>query len=257
MLFRSYIVLRKEDATAVVSITTSDRESLFGLMETVEVIALPEDCTYSELPDVDPGVPSALAAAARESGVGPGGTLVVRGKYDHVNFIHHPDPTVVRVLEVVPPEPPKLYDLARQVLRYATLPPIELELERIDLREQAARARAAAFLAPCRAGGLEGLPSPVLFLDERPQMREDWLLIGCERSLQFHRHYYGDEPPRIEMCPRRLAGARHDLTLLKCCLLENEIEMDGSIAVTPWGADVAYVESALRSLTAAYAEEEQ
>ncbi len=112
-------------------------------------------------------------------------------------------------------------------------------------------------LPPCRAGGLEGLPSPVLFLDERPQMREDWLLIGCERSLQFHRHYYGDEPPRIEMCPRRLAGARHDLTLLKCCLLENEIEMDGSIAVTPWGADVAYVESALRSLTAAYAEEEQ
>ena len=102
-----YIVLRKEDATAVVSITTSDRESLFGLMETVEVIALPEDCTYSELPDVDPGVPSALAAAARESGVGPGGTLVVRGKYDHVNFIHHPDPTVVRVLEVVPPEPPE------------------------------------------------------------------------------------------------------------------------------------------------------
>ena len=252
-----YIVLRKEDATAVVSITTSDRESLFGLMKTVEVIALPEDCTYSELPDVDPGVPSALAAAARESGVGPGGTLVVRGKYDHVNFIHHPDPTVVRVLEVVPPEPPKLYDLARQVLRYATLPPIELELERIDLREQAARARAAAFLAPCRAGGLEGLPSPVLFLDERPQMREDWLLIGCERSLQFHRHYYGDEPPRIEMCPRRLAGARHDLTLLKCCLLENEIEMDGSIAVTPWGADVAHVESALRNLTAAHAEEAQ
>ena len=38
-------------------------------------------------------------------------------------------------------------------------------------------------------------------------------MIGCERSLQFHRHFYGDEPPRVEMCPRRIAGERNEPTL--------------------------------------------
>ena len=48
-----------------------------------------------------------LAQTAYELGIGPKGTLVVEGLYDHVNFIHHPDPLVVRIVEVAPPEPPK------------------------------------------------------------------------------------------------------------------------------------------------------
>jgi len=250
-----YIVMRQNDATAVVAITTSDRESLFGIIQTVDVLALPNNCTYAEMSNVDPGIPSALAAAASELGVGPQGTLVVSGKYDHVNFIHHPDPAVVRVVEVVPPEPPKLYELAQQVLGYAALPPILLELERIDIREKATTARAAAFLVPCRVGGLDRLPAPVYFLDERPERQRDWLMIGCQRSLQFYRHFYGDEPSRIEMCPRQIAVKRHGLTLLKCCLLEDDIELDGHIAVTPWGADIGQVELALHRLTAAHAVE--
>jgi hypothetical protein len=90
----------------------------------------------------------------------------------------------------------------------------------------------------------------VYFLDERPEPR-DWTLIGCERSLQFHRHYYGDEPPRIEICPRQLAGTRGEPTLLKCCLLEFETELDGNVEVTPWGSDLRMVETALRQLVAA------
>ena len=46
------------------------------------------------------------------------------------------------------------------------------------------------------------LGAPVEFLDTRPAQREDWLLIGCERSVQFHRHFYGDEPDRVDLCPR-------------------------------------------------------
>jgi hypothetical protein len=88
----------------------------------------------------------------------------------------------------------------------------------------------------------------VYFLDERPEQRQPWTLIGCERSLQFHRHYYGDEPPRIELCPRRLAGERAGPTLLKCCLLEFDIELDQQIAVVPWGADLKMMEEALRQL---------
>jgi len=243
-----YVVLRQGEATAVIGVTAPDRQSLFSPIDSVEILTLPDTCLFAEAPETDPANPSALAAKAHELGVGPEGTLVVRGKYEHVNFIHHPDPLVIRVVEVAPPEPPKLFGLAQHVLSYADLPPIRLEPERIDLNDLAAGHAPAAFLVPCRSGGLDRFSAPVYFLDERPAIRQDWLLIGCERSLQFHRHYYGDEPPRVEMCPRKLAGRRETPTLLKCCLLEFDIELDGLTAVVPWGADLKMVEEALKKL---------
>ena len=245
-----YVVLRQCEATAVIGVTAPDRQSLFSPIDSVDILALPDTCLFADTPEADPANPSALAAKAHELGVGPEGTLVVRGKYEHVNFIHHPDPLVIRVVEVAPPEPPKLFGLAQHVLSYADLPPIRLELERIDLNDLAAGRTPAAFLVPCRSGGLDRFSAPVYFIDERPATRQGWLLIGCERSLQFHRHYYGDEPPRVEMCPRKLAGSRETPTLLKCCLLEFDIELDGQIAVVPWGADLKMVEAALRHLAA-------
>jgi hypothetical protein len=242
-----FVVLRQGPATAIAAITALDRAALFSPIDSVAVLALPQACVFVEAPETDPANPSALAAKAHQLGLGPEATLVVLGQYGHVNFIHHPDPLVIRVVEVAPPEPPKLFGLAQHVLSYADLPPLRLELERLDLNDLAAGHRPPAFLVPCRSGGLDHLPAPVHFLDERPA-RQAWTMIGCERSLQFHRHYYGDEPPRIEMCPRQLAGRRAEPTLLKCCLLEYHIEQDGPLAVVPWGADLKMVEAALRSL---------
>ncbi|MBE3558079.1 MAG: hypothetical protein IMW89_02505 [Ktedonobacteraceae bacterium] len=243
-----FIVLRNEAGqTAVVAITRAESEPLFSPITSVEVLALPESCVFVRREGVDPANRSALAAVAHELGIGPMGTLVVSGLYDHVNFIHHPNPLRVCVVEVAPPEPPKLYGLARQVLSYADLPPILLELERIEVRDLAESVQPPAYLVPCRSGGLDELPAPVHFLDERPQ-RQQWTLIGCERSLQFHRHFYGDEPPRVEMCPRRIAGRRDQPTLLKCCLLETHIEKDQNMMIVPWGADLPMVEAALRKL---------
>jgi len=244
-----FIVLHNaEQQYAVVAITRAESEPLFSQITSVEVLALPETCVYTERELVDPANRSALAQAAHELGIGPEGTLVVKGLYDHVNFIHHPKPLLVQVVEVAPPEPPKLYGLAQQVLSYADLPPIRLELERIEVRELAESVHPAAYLVPCRSGGLDDLPATVYFLDEHP-VRHDWTMIGCERSLQFHRHFYGDEPPRVEMCPRRRAGQRAEPTLLKCCLLETHIEQDKNMMVVPWGADLAMVEAALRKLS--------
>jgi len=163
-----FVVLRKGDDTAVAEITAPDRESLFCPIDSVRVMALPDTCTFLVSPETDPSNPSALAAAAHEAGLGSDQTLVVQGKYEHVNFIHHPDPLLIRVVEVSPPNPPKLFDLAQQVLRYAALPPIRLELERFDLNDLAAGHSPKSFLVPCRSGGLEGLTAPVYFLDERP-----------------------------------------------------------------------------------------
>jgi hypothetical protein len=243
------VVLRsKGGQTAVAAVQRAGGEDLFSPITAVEVLALPDTCRFVRSPETDCGNRSALAEAAAAHGVGAGGTLVVEGLYDHVNFIHHPDPLLLRVVEVTPPFPPKIYDLARRVLAYADLPPVRLELERIDLAQRARESGARSFLVPCRSGGLDELDGPVAFLDERPPRREPWTLVGCERSLQFHRHFYGDEPPRVELCPRKLAGPRGEPTLLKCCLLELGMERDGNVMVVPWGSDLATVEEALRAL---------
>jgi hypothetical protein len=234
---------------AVAAVQRGSSEALFVNLDAVEVIALPGDCVFLHAPETDPANRSALAKLAYENGVGPDKTLVVQGAFDHINIIHRPEPLLLRVVEVAPPEPPKLYKMAEQVLSYADLPPIRLELERIDLRDLCRQVSPEAYLVPCRSGGLDDLGAPVYFLDERPAVRQPWTLIGCERSLQFHRHYYRDEPPRVEMCPRQLAKPDRRPTLLKCCLLEYDTEFSATTAVVPWGADLAMVEAALRHLS--------
>lgn len=248
----NFIVLHRGQVEAselaVVAIQRAAEEPLFSPITAVEVLALPDTCVYAHDPETDCANRSALAALAHAKGVGVDRTLVVGGLYDHVNFIHHPDPLVLRIVEVAPPEPPKLFDLVRQVLRYADLPAIRLELERIEIADLARLHPSPEYLVPCRSGGLDKLGGHVSFLDERPAERRDWVLVGCERSLQFHRHYYGDEPPRVEMCPRRIAGARGEPTMLKCCLLEFDIEREGQVMTVPWGTDLAMVERALHQL---------
>lgn len=245
-----FIVLQAPDGgPAVIAVDARDREPLFAPISHVEVIALPDSCTYVRDPGTDCANRSALAALAARHGVGKDQTLICEGKYDHVNFIHHPSPFLLRVVEVAPPEPPKLFDLVRHVLGYADLPAIIPILERIDLKGLVRNVVAPAFLVPCRSGGLDDLGAPVYYLDERPAERRDWTLIGCERSLQFHRYYYGDEPPHVEICPRMIAGARREPTLLKCCLLEFDIEREGEVMVVPWGADLVMVERALKELS--------
>jgi hypothetical protein len=244
-----FVVLRAyEEQFAVIKVEALDREPLFSPITHVEVLALPDSCVYVRDPQTDCGNRSALAALARQCNVGEEETLICEGRYDHVNFISRPRPFLLKVVEIAPPEPPKLFDLVSRVLDYADLPPIVPILERIELKDLVRGVSAPAFLVPCRSGGLDDLGAPVHYLDERPAERADWTLIGCERSLQFHRHFYGDEPPRVEMCPRVLAGQRNEPTILKCCLWEFDIERQGDVMIVPWGADLAMVERALREL---------
>ena len=75
-------------------------------------------------------------------------------------------------------------------------------------------------------------------------------MIGCERSLQLHRHFYGDEPPRVDICPRqRVRSPRAEPVLAKCCLLERGIEFEDGTAVVPWGSNLDEIRRALRWLT--------
>jgi hypothetical protein len=167
----------------------------------------------------------------------------VQGRFEHVNFIVEPSPLRVRVLEVVPPEPPKLLEMARAVVDYdEDLPPVELDYEAIDLRDLAPP---GPTMYPCRCSGLDGE-----FLDAGPPELGDWTLVGCERSRQIHVALYGAEPAdRVEFCPRTI-GIADGPTLMKCCLFERGVRREGPSMVVPWGAALDEVREALRELCA-------
>lgn len=238
-----YVVARNGEATALVGVEPADPEPLFSPAASVEVLALPAETAYLRLPDVDTGVPSQLAKVA----AGRPGTraVVVEGRYSHVSFLLDPDPLRVRVCEVVPPHPPKLLDQAQRVLDVAEdLPPMVLDPELVEL--ESLSPDAAVVLLPCRGAGIRLGGREVHYLDERPPERE-WTLLGCSRSRQLHRWFYGRGAPGPDTCPRALAAGSGPL-LTKCCLLEDRTEIDGDIAVVPWGASLEQVRQALADL---------
>lgn len=242
-----FIILRHGDQRAIARIQRANQDDLFSLISSVELFAPPEECVWVDDPSVDVGNPSALAAKAQALKVDANRTLIVHGKYEHVNFIYHPAPTVIRVVDVIPPEPAKLWTMAQQVLTFVDdLPPLELQYTPIDLIALAREHPAPAYLFPCQASQVN-VGSPVYFLDTRPAWRS-WTMIGCERSAQFHRHFYGREPNQVDYCPRHRTVADDDLILTKCCLLETTVECEGNRALVPWGATMRHVEEGLRYL---------
>ncbi|MDE3089338.1 MAG: hypothetical protein KGJ80_08125 [Chloroflexota bacterium] len=242
-----FIVLRREGKCAIARIEKASPDELFSPITSVQLFAAPEECRWIDDASIDVGLPTQLALKARALGLSRDQTLIVHGKYEHVNFIHHPDPIIIRVVDVVPPEPAKLLTMANQVLEFAEgLPAIELRFEPIDLTALARAHPAPAYLFPCQASGIE-VGAPIYFLDTRPRWQE-WTMIGCERCAQLHRHFYDREPEQVDYCPSRRTTPDGILTLTKCCLLETEIETEGNRAVVPWGANLGHVQAALTYL---------
>lgn len=230
-------------ATSLIAVHHESDGPLFAVATAIEVLAMPDECSYVVDPDADVAVPSMLAAvAAREAPLAR--AVVVEGRYSHVSFILNPQPIVVRVEEVVPPEPAKLADQARRLLEVAEdLPPLRLEVNSVSFDSLAAAAPSQSYLLPCRGAGVTIDGARAAYLDERPP-HEDWVLLGCERSRQIHEWFYDESPPMQTMCPRQrdVVG----LVLAKCCLLENEIAVEDTRVIVPWGASLSQVGEALR-----------
>jgi len=242
-----YIVARHGADTSVLRVTKASDEPLFSPIVDVEVLAGPDETTYVIAGGVDTAVPTQLARAAHDLAPDKG-CVVVQGRYEHVNFILEPSPIALRIVEVAPPAPPKLVDQVQRLLETADdLPPVEIRPEVFDLLELAAGRPSARYLFPCRGSGASPVGAETVYLDQRPP-RADWVLVGCARSREIHRHVYGDEPPNVEMCPRELAKGSAVPTLTKCCLLEEDIERDGFTVVVPWGASLAEVREGLEVL---------
>jgi hypothetical protein len=244
-----YLVLRNGDQTAVVAVRAQNREPLFTPVVEARMLSGPDTTVWIDDGEVDVGNATALARAAAANRRDGALAYVVRGRYEHVNVIWRPAPVRVHVTEVIPPEPPKLYAMAGQAIAFdEELPPIELVLDAVDIRDLAGGHPAERYLLPCRGSGVE-LPAAVSFLDTRPEHRDNWLLIGCERSQQFHRHFYGVDSAQVDLCPRVRSGRPDaELVLTKCCLLERGLDVTGEVAVVPWGSTLDEVRAALRAL---------
>ncbi len=241
-----FIVAKHDSAVAVVTVAKHS-DALFAPIVEVEVLAEPEDCAYVVAPDVDTGVPTQMARAAVERAPDIR-CVVVQGRYEHVNFIMEPRPIPVRIVEVVPPEPPKLFDQVQRVLGIAEdLPPTELQPELLDLRELARGRRAERYLFPCRGSGVVPDSGEVDYLDQRPVDRQA-VLVGCARSREIYRWFYGRDPETLETCPVPRARAGAGPTLTRCCLLEDRIEQDGLVVTVPWGASYDEVRTGLKVL---------
>lgn len=247
----AFIVARSGGAAAVLAVRKASEEPLFSPIVEVDVLAGPEETAYVDAPDVDTGIPSELARAA--AALAPAARcVVVHGRYEHVNFILEPAAIRVRVVEVAPPDPPKLVDQVERILATAEeLPPVALDVRRVDLLDLARTHPSSRYLFPCRGSGVAPTGAAVAYLDERPE-RDDWTLVGCARSREIHRAFYGDEPPGVDMCPRELArnAGVAGPTLTKCCLLEDRVERDGELVVVPWGASLEEVTEGLRLVCA-------
>jgi hypothetical protein len=245
-----FLVLRRGVDHAVVQVDKASTEPLFSPVTAVRMLAGPDEVTWLTDEAVDTGNATQMAAAAQTSGRAAR-VYIVEGRFQHVNFIVEPQPMTIRVVEVVPPEPPKLLEMARAVVDFdEDLPPVILTLDAIDLRDLAARSDATRLLFPCRSGGLD-LDRPVDFLDSCPPHALPWTMVGCERSRQIHEAFYGTDPhARIDLCPKQVADGGPLPTLMKCCLLERGTEETDRRVVVPWGANLDEVRIALRRLTA-------
>lgn len=248
-----FVVARRDPGVpgpvALLQVERVSAVDLFAPVTAVTMIAGPSDCVFVVEPEADTGIPSVLAAVARDRAPGAR-VVVVQGRYAHVNFIV--DPTALRIVvrDVVPPEPPKLADQARRVLDVMEdLPPVELVARPVRMADLAASAPAAHYLLPCRGSGAEVPGARVSYLDEHPD-RADWTLLGCARSRQIHRHFYGDDAPGVDFCPKTgLPGTRPpEPVLTKCCLQEEDVEHGDGWTSVPWGSSLEQVREALRGL---------
>ena len=244
---------------ALVELARDGSEALFSAAVAARVLAPAGDCAYVRDDTVDPGVPSHLARAAAQRP--DHRCVVVEGRYRHVSFLLNADPVRVTVVDVVPPEPSKLVDQVARVLDSAEdLPPISVSERIVDSRSlvaEAATPSSEGLIVPCRGGGIEIEGMEVSHLDERPSFSGSTLL-GCERSQQIHRWFYGADAARtIDWCPRRLidVGGVSDgagLILSRCCMLEEGLERRGETAMIPWGATLDEVRTSLRSLAGSW-----
>ena len=245
-----YLALRSHGDTALVAVRKESLEPLFSPVVEARLLAGPDETAWVESPETDVGNSTSLAAAAVPGARRDRDPRPLRARQLHLGAGadhgagHRGGPAV-------PAEAVRAGAAGDRVRRGPAA------------REPRARRRRRA--RPRRGQPGVGLPAAVpgirapssvrrsSFLDTRPGERGDWTLIGCERSLQFHRHFYGDEPTAGRPVPAqaRRGRARPHAGRDPHQVLPDRARAARSTAtraVVPWGTNLDEVREGLRHM---------
>ena len=236
---------------AVASVEKAETNSVLKDIISVSVLSLPDETSFVDDPSLE--VLSASRMGALQRGTGKK-CVVVRGKSEHISFFVEEEPKRLTVFDVVPPAPSKLVSMVDAVLE-ADLQDlcVSYSVVEADLNGIAGSVTSGSVMFPCRASGLKSA-LPTRYLDETKEMSEAELrsvtLVGCSLSARIFKAVYGREPKLLNMCPKDLAKARglKGPLLVKCCRIKEGFEIDGDMAMVPWGTRSSEVAGALRAL---------
>ncbi|MEK9150443.1 MAG: hypothetical protein AAB267_10430 [Candidatus Desantisbacteria bacterium] len=247
----NYMVLNNGPDWAVAKVHKARGEGLFQKIDRLDIISMPGDTMYLEKPEVDVQNPSVMVRMAEEAGKD---ALVVKGKFEHISFVHKERTTPVVVFDVVPPNPPKIVELAEAALGTGRIrKPIRIIPRILDLNELAKTRNTKYVMFPCYASSLAGLEGGqnALYLDQAPGLKvpvNEITLIGCELSMRIFTSLYGEKPAFMDLCPKKMLHTVSEACLCRCCVVDEGHEIEGNAAYVPWGASVGEVEEAIIDL---------
>jgi hypothetical protein len=240
-----FLILRNGKDHAVVKLVKESGMELFKRVVDHEIVSLPRDTVFEDLPDADVVNVPLLAEVQYRN---PGKTVVVRGLFSHMNFVSNMGCLRLNVVDNVPPSPSKLGVLVRKALATGFIEhPVVVEETVIDMSEKVSDVKTEAVMFPCRVSDLTA-DIPFYFLDEFPKLEHDVTLIGCDLSARIFRSLYKREPKLINVCPMDHVNDNGVKTIVKCCKIKDGHVIDGNVAKVPWGATVPEVVGAINGL---------
>ena len=243
-----YYVFNSGTQWAVALIVRKPSSDVLQEIASVHVLSLPHETSFVEDPSLEVLSASAMGSIRSEKGTK---CVVVRGRSEHISFFIEEPPYELTIFDVVPPSPSKLEGLVRNSLetelqnRY-----VKVRVIVSDLNQLAKDIGSRTIMFPCRASGLEH-GEGTLFLDETPPLSEETLkdvvLVGCSLSARIFKAVYGAEPRMINMCPQDLLRKEEvkGPVLVKCCKVKEGFQIDGDVAIVPWGVRATEVTDAL------------
>ena len=245
-----YLILNNGPEYCIVRVGKTPRRGLFWQVTSVEMVAGTTDTVFELVPDVDVLNKNSMAEVAQKH---PEKTVVVKGKFEHLSFIT-PEPVIeLTVFEVIPPEPPKVVELTRELLKFKSFSkPILIKPVVLDIHSIIKTDKQKKYLLPCHASEQIEREN-VMYLDDFPKLdvkdRQKVILVGCDLSLRIFKDIYSFEPEFVNICPTKLALdlPRDKPVLIKCCSAK-KFDKKGNLLIVPWGATYNDIEEALSSL---------
>jgi len=240
-----HVILRNGNDHAVVKLVKENKFDLFKKVVDFEIVSLPKDTIFVDVPDTDVINIPALASLQKKY---PKRTVIVRGMFSHISFVSGMEYVHLNVIDNIPPSPSKLGVLVRAALSTGFVEhPIVTNDVIIDMSKKVKDVSTEAVMFPCKVSGLTA-KMPVYFLDEHPKLEHDVTLIGCDLSRRIFGSLYKRDVKFINVCPMDHVTDKNTKTIVKCCKIKEGHKIDGNVAKVPWGATIPEIVGAINEL---------